>query len=156
MLLKLFDNFEKKKCLEVLGAYGLTTQGNYWWVRYPKRAVDEIFKMQKSTSASLSIDDDILGWKEWIVNNFDSQFRILIKTQENHPYEMPKVFLKEPYVKPSNEIHMYKDGSLCLMHPDSFNSRISILEIRNLAAAWCFCFEAYANTGKWPAAEYKH
>ncbi len=79
-----------------------------------------------------------------------------IETQKNHPHEMPKVFLKEPLIEPDDKMHMYKNGSLCLMHPNSYHSRISILEIRNLAAAWCFCLEVYSNTQEWPAAEYEH
>jgi hypothetical protein len=156
MLFKLFDDFEKKPYLEVLGEYGLPVKGDYWWTRFPKRAVDEIFAMRKNTKATLIQCDEKLIWQESITNNFDSRFYISIETNESFPHKMPKVFVKEPWINPSNTIHIYSDGTLCLMHPSSYNSRISILEIRNLAAAWCFCYDVFSHTGTWPAAEHHH
>lgn len=156
MLFKLFDNFEKKKCLEILSEHGLTVRGDHWWIRYPKRGIQEIFAMLQNTNATLVRCDEKLIWRETITNNFSSNFTISIEARENHPHEMPKVHLDQPQIEPSNKIHMYKDGSLCLMHSNEYNSRISILEIRNLAAAWCWCIEVYTNTGEWPAAEFKH
>jgi hypothetical protein len=156
MLFKLFDSFEKKKCLEMLGEYGLITQGNYWWVRYPKRAIEEILTMKENTNAYMSICDDQLIWTEKIVNNLGSEYLITIESRDNYPFKMPKVSLIEPWVNPNQKIHMYKNGTICFMHPDSYNSRISVLEIRNQVAVWCFAYDVFTHTGEWPAAEHNH
>ncbi len=156
MFLKLFENFEKQQCLNVLGDFGLPVRGDYWWTRLPKRCLEEIHSMRKNTNATLARCDEELIWNECIVNNFETKFHISIETDESFPHKMPKVFVKDPWIKPSISAHMYEDGRLCLMHSNDYNSGISILEIRNLAAAWCFCYQVYSHTGTWPAAVYHH
>lgn len=49
--------------------------------------------------------------------------------------------------------HIYPGGKLCLFQPHIYNTRMSILDIRNLAVAWTFARDIYEETGKWPAAE---
>jgi len=153
---RLFNKIENEQFLEILRNYGIPLNGNFWWCRFPKMAVESIWAMQNNTNASLIICEEKLIWQEWVTNNFDTRFFISIETQKNHPHEMPKVFIKEPHIKSDTTIHMYQDGHLCLMHSSEYNSKISVLEIRNQAASWCFSFEVFAYTGKWPAAEYKH
>ena len=152
-----FFGNEKKKYLDILNEIALPIESKeYWWARYPKRACEEIYKLKENTNAFMETSGNRLIWKEEIINNFGSAFVISIETNSKYPFSMPKTFLLKPHIEPSDDKHMFKDGSLCLMHPSSYNSRISILQIRNQASAWCFCIEAYANTGKWPAAEYSH
>lgn len=151
----LFSDEEKKKCLDTLSRYGLPVRGSYWWVRYPKRAVDEVNRM-RNTNAKLIFNDNKLFWEEWITNDYGTPFLISIESEENHPFKEPDVFLKEPKLEHHERKHMYSDGSLCLFRPEEFSSRMTILDIRNMAASWCFCYESYVNTGNWPGAEAPH
>jgi len=129
-----------------------TNKRGCWWVEYPNRALQEIDKMHSSTNAALRCSGKKLIWDEVIKNNFGTQFYIAIET-ENYPHKMPTVFLKEAEIMLKKQKHTYRDGSLCLLHPDDYNSNISILQIRNLACAWCWAAEVYVHTKKWPAAE---
>ena len=160
MLGKIFSDFfvdtEKNNCLQALRACNLPMTENTWWVRYPKRAVEEIYKMKEHTNASLSSRGKQIVWRERIVNNFGNTFVISIESQETHPFSAPKVFLKQPCIENSRDKHMWKDGSLCLFKPASYSSNMRILEIRNLACSWCFCYSAYKNTGTWVGAEEFH
>jgi len=160
MLGKIFDflsvDTEKDNCVQALKSFNLPITGSTWWAKYPKRAVEEIYKMKENTSASLRCTGNQLVWEERVVNNFGATFVISIKSMENHPFAAPKVFLKSPCVEPHRDRHMYKDGSLCLFKPEFYSSRMSILEIRNLSCSWCFCYSAYKNTGKWSGAEEFH
>lgn len=145
-----FGTISEEKCSEFFTTLNLPTNTG-WWSKYPKRATEELLKMVTSTNANLSQEGSKLIFEEEITNNFGTCFLISIAV-EDFPYKMPKVFVKSPKIK--KKLHMWKDGSLCLMEPDTYNSGISILKIRNLACAWCFCYEAYLNTGEWPAAEH--
>ena len=159
MINSFFDGLgggDRASCFEVLKAYGLPTVSGYWWTSYPERAVKEIYMMQENTNAILNRHKDRLLWDEVIVTNFGGEFRFSINTYPGFPYKMPKVFVLEPCVGTGASRHVYEDESLCLFKPEFYYSSMSILEIRNLACAWCFCYEAYQDTGEWPGAEEKH
>jgi len=139
----------------LLGSYDLPTHSSsFWWVRYPRRAVEEIRQMEENTNAMLFCEGSSLIFKEEIVSNFGTHFLLLIKVGSNYPFSMPDVYVVDSDIDVSNAKHQYSEGRFCLMHPSDYNSNnTSILEIRNLAAAWCWCAEVYLNTGEWPAAE---
>lgn len=153
----MFFKKEKASYLNILNRTGLPiTNRDFWWVRYPERAIQELLLMKENTNANFYLIENQLIWKEGIWNNFGNKFFIAIKTDSKYPFSQPKAYILEPKIQSNFKEHIYKDGELCLMHPDSYNSQISILEIRNLVAAWCFSYTAYRQTGTWPAAEYKH
>ena len=136
-----------------LSEKGLPTNSkSCWWVKYPNRALQEIDKMYVGTNAALSYSGKKLIWDEVIKNNFGTQFYISIVT-ENYPHKMPKVFVKEAEIRFRRGKHIYGDGSLCLLHPDDYNSNISILQMRNLGCAWCWAVEVYIETKEWPTSE---
>ena len=151
-----FSDNEKNKYPNALEELGLSKSGNCWIWKYPKRAIIELGLMKINTNAEFSQEGSKLIWREYITNNFGSQFLAYIETKD-YPHKMPKVLIEEPQIKPSHDMHMYtEDGSICYMHPNSYNSKISILEIRNQICSWAFSIEVFANTGKWPAAERSH
>jgi len=154
----LFVDKEKEKCLQVLGEYGLPTAGYYWWVSYPKRAIDEIYRMHENTNAVFFREERKLIWEEVITNEFDSRFLIAIETDSTFPFTQPSVYVKESDVDLKDAKHKYDNGSLCLFTPSAYSSKMTILQIRNLACAWCFCADIYLRTDKkeWPAAEAGH
>jgi hypothetical protein len=148
---------ENSEFLKILRKLGLPTDtgSNYWWVLYPQRAVEEIVNIRRRTNAVMERSGKKLIWKEWIYNNFGTRFYILMEA-ENFPLKMPKIYLLKPDIEPDLKIHMYRDKSLCLIHPDEYNSNMTLMDFRGFAAAWCFCVEVFANTRTWPAAEYQH
>ena len=152
----LFTDREKEKYLQVLGECGLPTTGHYWWTRYPKRAIEEIYKIYENTNAAFSRKESKLIWEEVITNDFGTRFLILIETNSTFPYTPPSVYVKESEINLENVSHKYKNGTLCLFEPEAYSTKMAILDIRNLACAWCFCVEVYLDKGEWPAAEVGH
>lgn len=73
------------------------------------------------------------------------------------PGSPPKVFIKSPTIEYNPEIHMYKQGNLCLYYPDEFNWKTNT----SIAAytipwvnEWIVYYELYKISGVWegPAA----
>ena len=90
----MFADSEKEKCLDVLRECGLPVTG-FWWGRFPRRAIEEIYKMEENTSAIFSHREGKLIWEEEIINNFGTGFLISIETGSNYPFSPPKVYVKE-------------------------------------------------------------
>ncbi len=149
--------FKKKipneRALSKLSSLGLTTEGKHWWVKYPERAVKEIHMMANGTNAFMRYEQSKLIFDEELTNDFGSKFVISIETK-GYPFKMPEVILKSPKIKPKGDLHLFRNGSICYIDSSEYNSNSSILQVRNQAAAWCFCVEASLNTGKWPGAEH--
>ena len=61
-----------------------------------------------------------------------------------HKWEIDNTYMDEHTV--------YKCG-ICNCYPD-YNTKMSVIDFRNFAAAWCFCIEVYVNTREWPAAQH--
>lgn len=142
--------FTKNELLDMLKMYGV--YGSGWWTRYPKRAVEEIYKMYQGTNTVLIHRGNKIIWEEEIFNNYGTRFVISIEAA-NYPHTMPDVYVKDSEIDISSSKHLYPPNKPCLMEPHEYNSNISILELRNLLCAWCWCAETYINTGEWPAAE---
>lgn len=123
-----------------------------WWSKYPKRALDEMYKMSQSTNAVAHPVGSKMVWRESITTDFGSYYSLSIET-EGYPHKAPKVFVTNKSVPKGHTTHVNSDGSLCLQHPSAYSSGTSVLQIRNRACAWCFAYDAYLATGKWPAAE---
>lgn len=152
----IFSDNDREEYLSTLSKCGIPVCGHYWWTRYPKRAVEEIEGMLEHSKAVLDCRGNRLIWEESIVNNFGRVFVFSIEAGGNYPFTAPKVFLKEPYITPSDGKHIYGDSSLCLFRPEAYSSRMRILNIRHIACSWCFCIDAYERTGEWPGAEAVH
>lgn len=144
---------ERQSCEEAVKAYGLQNCG--WCGRFPERTVLEVHKLVNNTSAQISSKKDTLIIKERLTNNFGTSFLMRIEAKD-FPFKMPKAFIESPRIKARAGKHFYKDGSICLFHPQEWNSRYSLLKVRNHVAAFCFCLTAYQKTGLWPASEKWH
>ena len=139
---------DKSVALEILEMYGLPTKKGGWWVKHPVRAAEEITIMNDNTNANLRCENELLIWSEWITTNFGKEYLINIEAK-NFPFVMPKVYLLTPKIPRKFRKHIWNDGSLCIMYPQDFNSKMSILQIRNQTAAWCFCHEALKQIKVW-------
>lgn len=68
------------------------------------------------------------------------------------PYKTPKVFINNPIIEYNNDIHLYKDGSVCLYYPGDmiWNSTLHLHNtIIPWTAEWLIFYELYQITGKW-------
>ena len=50
-------------------------------------------------------------------------------------------------------VHVYNDGSLCLIHPLEWNPNFTVPTIIAMAAEWFANFEMFKSTGTWPGPE---
>jgi len=155
-VIEMFFDSEHEKSLELLiDGYGLPIDDlSNWWVKHPKRAIEELYLMEENTNSIFHVRGSQLIWEETIVNNLGQAYRLSIESQPEHPFSIPKVFVLSPHITAA--AHRYHDGSLCLFHPDDYRSDMTLLSIRGLASAWCFCHGIYEQTGEWPAAERPH
>jgi hypothetical protein len=153
MLGDLFFSGNKQESLKALRECGLPTSDDYWWTRYPDRAEKEMLMMEDNTNAIAFTRDEKLIWSETVYTDFGTRFSLLIETDYGYPSQSPNVYVTDPNIEYEDGKHMYSDGHLCLFEPDVYSSRWSVLQIRNMAASWCFCYEVYSETGTWPGAE---
>lgn len=152
----LFGDSERNKYMQILGESNIPLDNrNYWWVRNPKRCVKELSQMLDNTDSIHYFDNGKLIWEVEFENNFGTYFLISIETDSNYPFTAPKVFVKKPDIGTCSK-HVYGDKSLCLFHPDAYSPSMSILEIRNFASSWAFCWDAYEHSSQWPGAEVPH
>lgn len=71
----------------------------------------------------------------------------------------PKVFITSHDIKPSNEIHIYKEGHLCLFYPGDlkWKNNLKVAEyIIPWVAEWIVFYELWLMTGEWMGAEAPH
>ena len=72
---------------------------------------------------------------------------------------VPRVRVKDPQIMPSAEIHMYRDGSLCLYEPreNPWQSSNNLHEtIIPWVAEWLVFYELFLLCGKWLGPEAPH
>ena len=127
-----------------------------WWVSFPERTETEIAKMQRFSNSVLSVDGDSLIWHFETTTNFGNTYLQSIVAGSGFPFKQPKTYVLEPKINPKLKIHMYDSGELCLFRPEEYHSNLSILELRNKAAAWCFAYDTYLSTDEWGGAEVSH
>jgi hypothetical protein len=152
----LFIN-NKQEILERLQRHGLPIYDeDTWWVSFPERAEGEILKMQRFSNSILSADGDSLVWHFETTTNFGNTYFKTIVADSGFPFKCPKVYVLDPKISPKHKIHMYDGGELCLFRPEEYHSNLSILELRNKAAAWCFAYDTYLSTDEWGGAEVSH
>jgi len=68
------------------------------------------------------------------------------------PYSPPKVYIIKPKIEFDNDIHMYKNGNLCLYYPGDmrWNSSLHIYNtIVPWTAEWLIFYELYKISGEW-------
>ena len=81
-----------------------------------------------------------------------------IRVEFQAGYE-PQVFITSHDIKPSNEIHIYKEGHLCLFYPGDlkWKNNLKVAEyIIPWVAEWIVFYELWLMTGEWMGAEAPH
>jgi len=72
---------------------------------------------------------------------------------------VPKVWVISPKIDYNADIHMYRDGSLCLYYPEDFrwSDKSNIHDtILPWTAEWLVFYERYLNSGNWEGPEAPH
>lgn len=70
----------------------------------------------------------------------------------------PKVFVLSPQLVDCPK-HTYKEGCLCLYHPDNFKwnaHKLVAQEIMQWTCAWIYCYEYWLQSGEWVGPEVAH
>lgn len=148
---------DRESAIEIIrDIFGFPVTGDYWWVSAPVRTAEELYKMTENTNAVVRSSGESLIWEEWITNNFENQYLIQIIAKPGYPFAMPKVFVPHPKIEIDAKAHIHYDRSICVFHAEDYSPHMSILEIRNQACTWTWCYDVYKNTGEWPAAERPH
>lgn len=66
--------------------------------------------------------------------------------------KQPEVFVVNPKIKYKHELHMYRNGSLCLYYPkdNSFTSKSMLYDtVIPWTSEWFIFYELYKKKGKW-------
>ena len=76
----------------------------------------------------------------------------------DYPSRMPRVLVTNPTLRPTSDNHMYRDGSICFLHPNFWNpGRHTLTFVLARVAKWLNKFDCWvANGGHWPGAEVPH
>jgi ubiquitin-protein ligase len=71
-------------------------------------------------------------------------YQIAIQYPLDYPYNPPMAFVIEPELK--NSIHMYSNGSLCLMFPGdhTYTEKTTAVQAVAMATTWLWCYEYHA------------
>ena len=73
----------------------------------------------------------------------------------NYPSRMPKVFITNPTLRVNP--HVYKEGSICYLHPNMWNpGRHNLTFVLGRIAKWLNKYDVWLVYGRWPGAEVKH
>ncbi len=100
------------------------------------------------------ISSNVLTCSGWIsLENVEEKYKIRIEYVAG--YE-PKVTVLQPKIEPSEEIHMYRDHSICLHYPPDmpWNERIEVYKFTlPWISEWILFYEIYKITGKWEGKE---
>lgn len=70
----------------------------------------------------------------------------------------PRVYILRPQLV-DNPKHVYKEGCLCLYHPDNFKwnaHKLVAQEIMQWTCAWIYCYEYWLQSGEWVGPEVAH
>lgn len=75
----------------------------------------------------------------------------------DYPSRMPKVLVTNPTLRPAGDNHMYKDGSICFLHPNMWNpGQHTLTFVLARVAKWLNKYDCWLATGRWPGAEIRH
>jgi len=101
------------------------------------------------TFFNCKIENDKLICTGSIHPDFCANYEIRLECEEHYA---PRVYIKYPKIEPSNNIHMYPNGSLCLYYPRDlkWNSRLNVADyFIPWAIEWIYCYELFLLTGEW-------
>jgi hypothetical protein len=130
---------------------GRKSSNSYAIALLQKKNIENKYKFIKCR-----IDDDtlickgVLQTKNFQAYTFKLEFRA---------GDIPQVYIISPSIENSTEIHVYKEGCLCLFYPPDmkWKNTTNIAEYTiPWVIEWIYLYELWKLTGKWEAPEVKH
>lgn len=126
------------------------------WYRLRQRRFQEEQEAMKSFYPQMDLLNTPQGeayWKGQLITRLGKTYTIEIHYPLAFPYLPPKVYVTNPPIKKSR--HIYKDGHLCLFHPDdrAWEASTTAATIVSWVAKWLHCYEVWLATGEWPGRE---
>lgn len=126
-----------------------------WYQHNPARLILEKEAMSRRfPQFSLVLQGTKLYWTGALTSNEGNHYEIALEYPDNFPDAPPKIFPIEPEIaiwKDDNMLkHQYRDGSLCLFHPDDrfFEPNTTAVTVIAAAATWLFAYEHWLASGK--------
>lgn len=118
-----------------------------WYHRLPDRFAAEVSMLRATTNAVVQWDGTTLVADEDIVVG-EYHFGIQIAFPDDYPNEPPVFWLRYPAIPPMAEVHLYREGSICLLGPDEWSPRMTAAGLRARAVTWAHCLVDYLTTGR--------
>lgn len=136
-----------------------------WYRSNPARVVIEQRAMRaRFPQFELREDRGQLLWLGTLTTNRGNSYQVAVYYPDDYPNSEPKVFPIEPAITVWKDqrkgllMHQFRDGSLCLFHPDDrfVQQNTTVATVVAVAAAWFFAYETWRETGEWPGIEAPH
>lgn len=133
-----------------------------WYSQNPARLILEKEAMSRRfPQFKLVLQGIRLYWMGTLTSNSGNHYQIALEYPDDFPDTPPKVFPIEPVItiwKDENLLkHQYRDGSLCLFHPNDrfFEANTTAVTVIAVAATWLFAYEQWLASEKreWPGLE---
>lgn len=102
------------------------------------------------------IINDSLICKGIIKSDFSQTYTFKLEYRSG---EFPQVYILSPTIDKSPDVHVFKEGSLCLFYPPDikWKNTTSIADYTiPWVVEWIYLYELWKLTGKWEAPEEKH
>lgn len=89
----------------------------------------------------------------------DINYCVKIYYSPFYKYRMDRIYITNQKIEYNDDIHLYKDLSLCLYHLETdmpFNGIIPLHKMIPWITEWCHFYEEWKKYGVWLAPEIKH
>lgn len=118
-----------------------------WYCRLPQRLKAELSLLRATSKAIARLDGETLVADEDIaIGEYRFGYRIVFP--DDFPHSPPAVRLRYPALPNIQELHIFRDGALCLLGPDEWSPRLTAASLRSRAVLWCHCIVAFLSSGE--------
>ena len=94
-----------------------------------------------------------------VLNIEGKNYEVLISYSPNYNFRYDRIFINDKSIKFNNEIHLYKDKSLCLYHPIFDKPVLKFIPLYKMIpwiTEWIIFYEQWKKYGVWLGDEIKH
>jgi len=87
------------------------------------------------------------------------RFHVEVNFSPFYPYRYDRIYIKDKSIKYNDNIHVYRDLSLCLYHPlidKPLLGSIPLYKLIPRISEWCVCYKEWKKYGVWLGKEIKH
>jgi hypothetical protein len=117
-----------------------------WYRRFPQRLEAELSLLRATSKAVVRLDGETLvADEEIVIGRYRFGYRIVFPP--DFPYSPPAFRLGYPKLPHIQDLHIFSDGSLCLLGVDEWAPTLTAAALRARAVLWCNCIVAYLSSG---------